>query len=296
MFRVSVPQTVSSDKAGYEFIAGIYPTVIAQEDKEITIGFDECNSFDGNLASALGAVLDTLLTYDFKIWITRPKARNVRKVLARNHFLIAWEVETLISDKENYVHYQKFPLDDEVQFKKYIDSELIHKQKFPAHTDLVGEKMVESICEIYANAIMHGKSKYVYACGEYQEDDKILNMTIVDCGETVAKNVNSFFVSKGKEQVSAAEAIEWAFVSGNTTKADTGGLGLAILKEFIDQNQGSLQMVSDTGMLEFNKGTVKKEALNNSFPGTIVNMKFNFADPKKYFMVYEKNTDFNDLL
>ena len=185
---------------------------------------------------------------------------------------------------------------DQVKFKKYIDSELIHKQKFPAHTDLVGDKMVESICEIYANAIMHGKSDYVYACGEYQEDDKILNMTIVDCGETVAKNVNSFFEGKGKPQVSSAEAIEWAFVSGNTTKTDTGGLGLAILKEFIDQNQGSLQMISDTGMLELNNGMVKQESLNNSFPGTIVNMKFNFADSKKYFMAYEKNTDFNDLL
>ena len=100
MFRVIVPHTVSSNKAGYEFIAGIYPTVIAQEDKEITIVFDECDSFDGNLASALGAILDTLLSCDFKIWLTRPRAKSVRKVLSRNHFLKAWDVETQIMDKE----------------------------------------------------------------------------------------------------------------------------------------------------------------------------------------------------
>ena len=48
------------------------------------------------------------------------------------------------------------------------------------------------------------------------------------------------------------EAIEWATRANNTTKRGDvpGGLGLKLLCEFIDLNGGSLQIVSDGGLLE----------------------------------------------
>ena len=69
----------------------------------------------------------------------------------------------------------------------------MHKQRFPSHSELAGEKILESIYEIYANAVSHGETKYVYSCGEYKEMTCVLDMTIVDCGVTIPMKVNDFY-------------------------------------------------------------------------------------------------------
>lgn len=297
VFKIKVPYSLNSDVKGFEFISTIYPNVLSQSEKEATIDFSRCFSIDANLAAALGAILDKLVEDGYKIWLTRPSERKVRTVLSRNHFLRAWGVDTNTEDRENYVEYHRFHNKDSLTFKQYIDSGLIHKQKFPEHTELVGNLITENIYEIYANAIMHGETEYVYSCGEYKENERTLEMTIVDCGRTIPGNVNTFFSKKGLPSVSPCDAIRWAFVSGNTTKEQTGGLGLAILKDFISMNSGSIQVISGKGMIEYHGDKVEQFLLNVEFPGTIVNMKFNFDDPKRYFMESEKeNINLNDLL
>jgi hypothetical protein len=48
---------------------------------------------------------------------------------------------------------------------------------------------------------------------------------------------------------------------------------------------------------EIDKNGTKSQLLSIQFPGTIVNVKFNFDDRNKYLMEGEENNiDFNDLL
>lgn len=56
-------------------------------------------------------------------------------------------------------------------------------------------------------------------------------------------------------------------------------------------------MISGNGMIEIHGDEVEHFLLNMEFPGTIVNMKFNFDDNKNYFMTSERK-DYNatDLL
>jgi hypothetical protein len=144
---------------------------------------------------------------------------------------------------------------------------------------------------------MHGKTEYVHSCGEYMTDRHILEMTIVDCGQTIPGNVKEFFAKTNQREIGDCDAIEWAFVSGNTTKSQTGGLGLAIIKDFIGLNEGSIQVVSGKGFIEYHGTSVERYLLTTSFPGTVVNMKFNFDDNKKYYMKSENRPiDKNDLL
>lgn len=298
MTELKIPEVVKTDKAGYEFIANLYPVIVGELQHEILIDFTQCNSFDGNLAAALGAILDKAVFNGKQIYLNKPTAKSVRRVLSRNHFLRAWAVKTDVEDKENYVEYKRFTSNgNSEEFKQYIDNGLVRKQKFPRHTSKVGESIIENIFEIYVNAITHGETNYVYSCGEYKEDDNILEMTIVDCGQTIPGNVNNYFSNKGKAVVDPCQAIEWAFVSGNTTKLQTGGLGLAILKDFIKLNNGAIQVVSGSGMIEFSGSETERFLLYTDFPGTIVNMKFNFGDPKTYLMKSEReHINMNDLL
>lgn len=297
MISIEIPVYLKTNQLGYSFISELYHSVSSQKDKDLIINFSKCQLADGNIAAALGAILDKLLKYGFSIKLSNPSVKQVRKVFSRNHFFRAWEVKTQTEDRENYIDYKKFKSDDSTSFKTYIDNGLIHKQKFPKHTDLAAGHIIESIYEIYANATMHGKTDFVYSFGEYKEDSHILEMTIVDCGVTIPQNVNTYMQSNNEQPLSDCDAIKWAFEKGNTTKDIPGGLGLAILKDFIKMNNGSIQMISGNGMIEIHGDEVEHFLLDMEFPGTIVNMKFNFDDNKNYFMTSErKDYNANDLL
>ena len=72
---------------------------------------------------------------------------------------------------------------------------------------------------------------------------------------------------------------------------------MAIIKDFIELNQGSIQVVSGRGFIEYKGNYVERYLLKTPFLGTIVNMKFNFDDNKKYSLKSEhKPIDKNDLL
>ena len=300
MYTLKIPNALQTNKEGFEFLATILTNIQmnSQGKSDVLVDFSECTTIDGNLAAVIGALLDKARPLSNRILVTPPDNRIVKKVLARNQFLRFWQDDGIYEEKENYVEYHRFQSDaSSDEFKTYILEGLIHKQKFPQHTELAGEKIVESIYEIYANAVTHGKTEYVYSCGEYMSERGVLEMTIVDCGQTIPGNVNDFLTRKGLLAIGDCNAIEWAFVSGNTTKSQTGGLGLAIIRDFIELNEGSIQVVSGHGFIEYRGNTVEQNLLATQFPGTVVNMKFNFNDNKNYFMKSErKPLDSNDLL
>ncbi len=294
MYISFVSNIVKTNAEGYEHLISLYQDLLKSDDNVVQCNFYNCVDFDANLASVLGVLLDLLVEKGKAVYITRPKGKHVRRCLARNKFLKAFDIETDTEDKERYIQYNKFSTSDSTDFKEYIKIGLIDKQKFPMHTEQAGKYIVENIFEIFANATTHGDCEYVYCCGEYKDNcnPPVLDMTIVDCGNTIYKNVNTFF--RNRQNFSPCEAIRWALKEGNTTKNDTGGLGLAQIESFIRQNKGELQIVSDRGMCELKNGVWNDITLENRFPGTIVNMKFNFEDTKLYYLKTE--VDFNNLL
>ena len=122
----------------------------------------------------------------------------------------------------------------------------------------------------------------------------MLDMTIVNLGLSVVDNVNKYMEEKGQPVLSSCEALKWAFVKGNTTKNVPGGLGLDILRQFIEMNNGTIQMISGNAMLEIEGENLTETSLESWFPGTIVTVEFNCDDDKTYLMTDEL-TDRNEL-
>lgn len=298
MCTLQLPEKITSSMEGYNALSKLFFDIqeLAEYNDKLTVDFSNCKEFDGNLCAALGAIFDKFSNKS-TIMLQLPQNKDIRKVLSRNHFLRAWRVETDIKDKENFVRYARFETGDASasEFKKYIDEWLIGKQKFPEHSKAVGDSLVASLYEIYANARMHGEADYVYSCGEYKESDTTFEMAIVDLGKTIPGNVNDFLRKIKLPPLPVCHAIDWAFKEGNTTKENTGGLGLSLLREFIEHNNGSLHMVSSGGFVEYSRGCFEFHNLNRDFPGTIANIKFNFSDSKRYWMTTE-TPNFDDLL
>jgi hypothetical protein len=295
-YEVKIAERVLTDEKGYSHLVSVYNEIMSSEHSDVEVNFVPCTYFEANLGSVLGSLLDKALLQGKTIWVKPPSKPGVRRSLSRIGFLSAFDVLTSTQDRETFIPYTRFPLSESQRFKKYIEDYLIQKQQFPHHTKRAGNYILESIFEVFANALTHGNCSHVYCCGEYHpnKNPAVLDMTIVDCGQTIVGNVNKFIAKRGGEGKSPVEAIEWAFAEGHTTKDVPGGIGLWQLQEFIKLNSGSLQIVSDKGMVEFQKGTRHSIEMKQAFPGTIVNMAFNFNDDKIYHMSNEINM--NDLL
>lgn len=280
IIKIRFPKYVNTNKDGYSFLSECFIFMEQSRDEKdvVFLDFTFCEFFDANLSAVLAAVFGNR-----KI-IFHNLNSTIRKCLHRNGTIESLAIDGresagIIDETENYVPYKAFKNKDAEQFKIYIDKWVIQKRKFPEHSLGVHEKIKESIYEIYANAIMHGESEYVYCCGELNSLKETLNMTIVDKGQTIPFHVNRFLRNAN---LSSCDAIEWALQDANTTKSNTGGLGFTIIKEFISLNKGALQIVSQNGFLEFKNDKISKNIMKASFPGTIVNMEFNFNDTNSY--------------
>lgn len=282
-------QNVAADKMGYDFLSGLYASMQQVQSVGIHVDFARCKEFDANLSAVMGAFLDKLTEDGHVISLGSPEWPGVKRALSRNKFLKAFDLETNNEDRENYIEYRCFGVSDTQEFKQYIDIELIQKERFPSCSERAKLKIIESIYEIFANAVSHGGCNHVYCCGEVhtRRERTTLDMTFVNLGKSIVDNVNNFLTSRGKDRMDSCETLEWAFVEGNTTKQVPGGLGLSILKQFIGMNKGTIQMVSGDAMLEINGDIPTHTKLDKWFPGTIVTVEFNCNDNKTYIMTDE---------
>lgn len=292
---IPILNSVSADKFGYEFLCELYADMHSVVEGDIVIDFGRCKLFDANLSAILGAIFDKRQNEGRNIFLLAPQSPGVRRVLSRNKFFEAFDVRTSNEDRDDYIIYKSFGVSDTLAFKQYVDAELIQKPRFPKCTDKAKEKIIESIYEIFANAVSHGGCSHVYCCGEMhsRNNKNTLDMTIVNLGLSVVDNVNKYMSDRNKPVLASCKALEWAFEEGNTTKQITGGLGLAILKQFIDMNKGRIQMVSGDAMLEIEQNNHVETPLSKWFPGTIVTVEFNCDDNKKYLMRDEEQNTSN---
>ncbi len=288
------PEIIISNIPSYESIVKLYEDINRCKDYEITVSFRNCKQLDPNLAAIIGGVIDKINSYyEHKVTYDIPNNTSVGKTLQRIEFE---DFSNKIEDSAKLAQcvFRKFEKSDADNFKLYIDKGVIANKSFPQHSKLVGDSIASNIYEIYVNAMMHGDTQYVYCCG-HVDRDKRLNMTIVNCGKTIPNNVNEFLKGKNRDPLEHPDSIVWAMVKGNTTKTEPGGLGLALLMEFIELNKGKLQIVSGKGFYEQDAGHKNAEKMDYEFPGTIVNMSFNLADNKTYYLK-EEVVDINNLL
>ena len=147
-------------------------------------------------------------------------------------------------------------------------------------------RFFEGIDELFQNCEIHSKTEHgMFACGQHYPRTNRLDFSLVDLGlgfeEVVYRGTGN--------RMPPAEAIMWAMTGSNTTRAGDvpGGLGLKILREFIQLNGGRLLVVSHKGYWCLHKHGVDKRVLRVPFPGTAVTLEVNLADRSEYRMKHE---------
>jgi len=245
--------------------------------------------FSANMCAALGGVLDIFSDNINNIEFDHISP-EIKQILLKNDFLSYFGHSRIIDNHHTTIRFLKLKLTDGKYFNNYVVDELLGRAELPNMSHLVKTKMTEAIYEIFVNAQIHSESNYIYTCGQFFPRENKIEFTIVDTGIGFKRKINDRFGSN----LSSIQAIKWATQDRNTTKIGiTGGIGLALLKEFILKNKGKMQIISDDGFYQFDSHGEQMQLFIGSFPGTIVNLQFKTDDNSSY--VFKSEFDNNDI-
>jgi hypothetical protein len=291
---VKVPKQIRSDNNGFYKLLLIFNEIKDVKDDTINIDFGNCEWFEANLCAVMGAICYYISSNRNKIELHN-LSPDIDKIFKKNEFLrILRNEPTLFDIHKTTVKYRRFESRDHIQFAKYLDTELFARQDIPQMSVMLQKKINESIYEIFENAVTHGDCDNIFSCGQCypQFTPPKLDFTIVDLGRTIKLNVNEYL----DDSLTGVEAIKWAVKEMNTTKKGhtPGGLGLKLIREFLQINKGIIQIVSADGYWQqgnINSIFVREYSIN--FPGTIVNLEFNI-DAKNYYYLSNEKQELNE--
>jgi len=291
---IEIPYRVTSDFDGFNNLIKIHQKVKGLLFETVTFNFVNCTWFEANLCAVLGAICNDLKDGINTIEFTNMN-QSIKAIFSKNEFLKHFGGETQIDIYGTTIKYRRYQSNEQSLFKEYLNKELLSKEEMPKMSILLQKKINESIFEIFENAITHGDSEHVFSCGQYypQKSPPRIDFTIVDLGKTIKANVNDFL----NQNYSAVDAIEWAVQEKHTTKSGNtpGGLGLKLIRKFLELNKGKVQIISGNGFWSQNKiNTTFAKSLDKKFDGTIVNLEFNIDDNFSYFAKEEINNINNE--
>lgn len=186
----------------------------------------------------------------------------VRDILFRNGFFNG-EVSDVFNTIFPVRTFRASDLETE-NFLRDMKVDFQDKEKFP-FSETASRGILKSLGEIFSNSERHAESDWVYTSGQYfpNKEPGQVTFCIADVGIGIVNQVKT----KLGRVLASDEAIEWAFVEGNTTKEGSGGLGLFSLKNIISDNKGELIVVSNDVYYDVLKQKMFK--LSFDFKGTL---------------------------
>jgi len=242
---------------------------------------DVSNWVDGNMCAPLGAIL-----YRKKIENTRVRIsgipQSVESSMQKNHFLSQFGGAEKPDSYGTTIVYRRFETVANVyeQFQKYVVTYFRPKSRgLPQMTPALLKKFRESLFEVFLNATEHSDTRHgIFACGQFFPQRRKLHFTIADLGigidGSISKNLGM--------GLSSEDAIKWALSGKTTRRGRSGGLGLQLIREFIQLNNGRLIIVSGEGYWILSKGQISTHTFSNRFPGTAVTIVVDTADKNSY--------------
>lgn len=285
MLTIKIP-TINDRLKDFDALFSLWQLTNANN-VEVTLDFSQCESLRQNAVAFLGGLANLIKSRGGRIEFRWESLKvDVRRNLGRQGFIHrfaggkskkGWHSIPYREDK-------KLEKNDLIEYLKehWIGKDWVHI------SELAQEAIIGTVLEIYSNAFDHGKSDVgIFSCGQHYVKGKELKLTVVDFGVGIPSNVRLYLKDNS---FPASEAIKWAVKPGNSTKPKTdapGGVGLGLLKDFIQINKGHLEIFSHEGYLFIGSERETYSQRNVFFEGTLVNIKLK-CDESYYMLSTEK--------
>lgn len=267
-----------SDPHGFARLARLHHEISPFSNATIHIDMSKLIWLDGHLSSALLIVIrrSQLKGNTLQFANTNP---TVKSVLRRNGLF-----RNRMEDRaRTTMPIREFGLEEAVEFSRYARQHF-SRREMPKMSAALENKFYEGVDELFANSALHSNASIkLVVCGQFYPRTRVLDFSMVDGGRSIPGSLRE----SGIVQQSDGDAIDWAMAPGNTTRQGDipGGLGLKVLREFIQLNGGKLTMVSGAGFWTQNTQGVSKEMLSHPYPGTIAVLEINTSDKNLYDLV-----------
>jgi hypothetical protein len=256
--------------------------------KESELDFSLCDFLKQNAVAFLGGMIADIKSHGGLISInTDSLSPAIKANLEQNGFLYTMGDSALPWDG-NSIPYREDHVNDSDAISVYLQEKWIGKGWINIEPRLAYE-IVGNVLEIYTNAFTHsGSSTGVFSCGQHYPTLETLKITVVDFGIGIPRSVRDYLMNRGEPyQISDEGALQMAFQEGFSTKSDLGGMGLKLLKEFIQKNRGRLDIYSHSGHAIVDASGERYEKVDAFFKGTVVNITLK-RDQKFYYLREEK--------
>jgi hypothetical protein len=283
--KIALPTEIRHNQKGFEALVCLCAQTKNCSFDDIDMDMSTTTWFDADMSAAFGAILYRLSENLNMVKLINIKP-SVADILSKNGLLSNYGREKIPDHWGTTVPYQHFDVKDDRHFVGYIESELMSHSEIPSMSSGLRKKFRESIYEIFSNAVIHSQTKEgIFSCGQLFPKKRSLAFSIADLGIGIYWNVRE----NEKLDLTPEDAIKWATEERNTTKRGriSGGLGLKLLREFIDLNGGRIQIVSDAGYWSRAGKKTVTSRLSEPFPGTVVSVEINTADGQSYALSHE---------
>jgi anti-sigma regulatory factor (Ser/Thr protein kinase) len=287
-FRLQVPrldETSSSIRSWNIFVEKIVPAF----DNPQAVLLDFCNC---GFISAEGIALLAGLKFfrDEKSYLTTIDIESikpgVKTILERCYFISYFGFPGSSTDF-TYRATSTLPIHNQKKLDKdrivdYIDQEILQRSEMPAMSELLQKEIRKAFFELFGNIFAHSSSSIGgLVCGQVFPKDKIIQIVFYDAGVGIASRVCGY----NPDINSDVAAIEWALKEGNSTLSSehiSRGLGLFLIRRFIEVNEGIFRICANRGAVMESKKGREQKILTHPIKGTIIDMRIRIRDDVKY--------------
>ena len=266
---------LNNDIDSFSFLSKLQYDTLHCEDSKIVWDFSKCNFSHAVFTSFIGAMnaickgIGKQITYQFNL--EKATYQYFHKSGLYDYLM---HRDKHINTNQNALPFWRVDMHDN-QLMDYIDT-IIALSKIKISEE-ARQTLFRNIYELFVNAKDHSQEKHgVYACGHWMPKKQCLVFSIYDTGIGIPDLVKN----KVDGNMSNMDALNWALVSGNSTRQfELGvprGVGLADLKKFVAVNAGRLTILSSGVYYDY---TANRQEVLEEFPwkslGTLVCMTIN---------------------
>ncbi|RUT78450.1 ATP-binding protein [Ancylomarina longa] len=267
---IKIPKKVTNNFQGVVLFSDLYAQTKACYNQEIVLDFEETKLFESNLFAVLSCLIAFWERRRNKIRFTGMQDSiqnlfNIKKLENKHAQKRIWKC---------LVKSQCFTSADEELLSDYLENKIFPNR--PEITTNPQLKMAIELCvaETFRNAFVHSDCKEVFIAHFFSVYNNKLFISIVDQGKTIRDIART---DEGKI-LNGVDAIDWAVHDGTSSKSEKQkGIGLNTIRQFIEQNQGKIQIVSGNGVWKQVKHRSFSKTYERSFPGTIITLEFNLG-------------------
>jgi hypothetical protein len=263
--------TINDEPVDFINLFGLWQTIKTSKSSEFIFDFSSCRFLRQNAVAFLGGLARHIEARGGKAIFNWDTLRgDIQGNLEQNGFCAAfgkpgggWQ--------GNSIPYREDPQDNLDGIVDYLERQWLGRDWVKTDDDIKNQ-IVCTVLEIYSNAFEHGRSEIgVFSCGQRYPGLNLLKLTAIDFGVGIPPNVRQFLQ---KPTMRTEDALRWAFQFGKTTRQNAipGGTGLDMLRSFIKEKKGKIEIYSHDGYVLISETQELYSSAPTYFDGTLMNI------------------------